>query len=87
MRTLIALSALVTLMPPAAEAFWGKYGSFREAWTACFEWTREPSQREMQRGSASIYCWPEKETRQVMAMHKQTNAGKTNEKVLKRFRY
>ena len=41
LRSLIAASAVLILIPPAAEAFWWKYGSKLEALKACREWAEK----------------------------------------------
>ena len=38
LRSLIAASAVLILIPPAAEAFWWRYGSRDEALYACMAW-------------------------------------------------
>ena len=41
LRSLIAASAVLILIPPAAEAFWWRYGSKWEAIKACEEWAEK----------------------------------------------
>ena len=96
LRSLIALAAVMTVMTPPAEAFWGKYSSRREAEKACQEWLSEPDRAKSIRtlNYAKFFCHSEPETKQVMVIKVYvveaeffgvTERG--TEKVVKRFRY
>ena len=92
----MALAAVMTVMTLPAEAFWGKYGSMREAEKACKAWLGEPERAQSIRdlGYASFYCHSEPETRQVMVIKVYLvgreffgDTKRGTEEVIKRFRY
>ena len=89
LRFLIALGAVLTLMSPAAEGFWWKYGSMAEALNACVEWadkqgkfqiyreyTNYAFETEMVWDSREVAgCVNEVETQQVLGWAYQVKAG------------
>ncbi len=96
LRSLIALAAGMTVMTLPAEAFWGKYGSMREAEKACKAWLGEPERAQTIRklDYARFFCHSEPETRQVMVIKVYVveaeffgDTERGTEKVVKRFRY
>ena len=87
LRSLIAIATVMTVIAPPANAFWGKYGSRREAERACRAWLSEPSRAESIRiiDYARFYCLVETDTKQVMVIKAYIDGSQ--EKVVKRFRY
>ena len=87
LRSLIALAAVMTVMTPPANAFWWKYGSRREAVTACQKWLDERATEISWLDYASIRCITERDTNQVMVIKTWLRGEVGKEKVVKRFRY
>ena len=87
LRSLIALAVVMTVMTPPAEAFWGKYGSRREAERACQGWLDERRREIRDLDYASIRCIVERDTKQVMVIKTWLRGDVGKEAVLKRFRY